>query len=139
MEQYSPGKVISFRLPNDTPNHVIKHLNARKKKLERRFSAEVASLFIDAVSQKALNISEKDSISVQLPKRLTEEQKEWLRNPYTRSMISQLLYQIVQKPSEPFDFNQGPLNKEKKDETFRANSTIANFAAKTFDFDDDDD
>lgn len=139
MDQYSPGKVISFRLPNDTPTHVIKHLNARKKKLERKFSAEIASLFIDAVSKKALNTSDQDSISIQLPKGLTEEQKDWLRNPHTLSMISQMLYQVVQKPLDPFDFNQEPANKEKNSEPFKAHSNIAKFAAKTFDFDDDDD
>jgi hypothetical protein len=141
MEQFEPGKTISFRLPSDTPIHVSKYLNKRKKKLGRKFSSEIAPIFIEAISQKALDTSNTDQVTIPLPKGLTSEQKEWINHPNTKTLISQLLYQVVSNNSAPFDFNQISDNNDKADtKSFKATNTIQNFAQKTFlNFDDDDD
>ena len=64
MEQFEPGKTISFRLPSDTPIHVSKYLNKRKKKLGRKFSSEIAPIFIEAKIKTSSSLAQnKTSIS----------------------------------------------------------------------------
>ncbi|CAN7598611.1 hypothetical protein LJR015_001419 [Peribacillus frigoritolerans] len=139
MEQFEPGKTISFRLPSDTPLHVSEYLISRKKKLGRKFSSEIAPIFVKAVSQKALGNTDSDQITVSLPEGLTAEQKEWMNHPNTRALIGQLLYQVVTKPNKAFEFNQTLENKQEEKTAFKANAAIQKFAQKTFlDFDDDD-
>lgn len=139
MEQFEPGKTISFRLPSDTPLHVSEYLISRKKKLGRKFSSEIAPIFVKAVSQKALGNTDSDQITVSLPEGLTAEQKEWMNHPNTRALIGQLLYQVVTKPNKVFEFNQTLENKQEEKTAFKANAAIQKFAQKTFlDFDDDD-
>ncbi|MFB4165623.1 hypothetical protein ACE1TI_17945 [Alteribacillus sp. JSM 102045] len=139
MDKVAPGKVISIRLPMDTPSYVTKYLNERKKEAGRKFSGELATLLTEAISNKQLDVEEENRLVIPIPKGLTEDQKEWLRNPHTRAMVSQLLFQVVEQPLEPFEFQKQSSEDNKEDtKTFKANSKIANFAAKTFDFDDDD-
>lgn len=139
MEQFEPGKTISFRLPSDTPLHVSEYLISRKKELGRKFSSEIAPIFVKAVSQKALGDTDSDQITISLPEGLTAEQKEWMNHPNTRALIGQLLYQVVTKPTKAFEFNQTLENKQEEKAAFKANAAIQKFAQKTFlDFDDDD-
>ncbi|MDM5224529.1 hypothetical protein QUF86_28235 [Peribacillus sp. NJ11] len=139
MEQFEPGKTISFRLPSDTPLHVSEYLISRKKELGRKFSSEIAPIFVKAVSQKALGNTDSDQITISLPEGLTAEQKEWMNHPNTRALIGQLLYQVVTKPNKAFEFNQTLENKQEENTAFKANAAIQKFAQKTFlDFDDDD-
>lgn len=146
MEQYGPGKTISFRLPHDTPEHVYMYLNRRKKQLGRKFSSEIAPLFVEAVAQRALNQEDSEKLEIPIPSSLTEEQKEWLTHPNTRALIGQLLYQISKKPLSPIDLDvkigEQPLPQKQEESTtgFATNKQISNFAKKTFlNFDDDDD
>ncbi|MES1042602.1 hypothetical protein [Peribacillus simplex] len=139
MEQFEPGKTISFRLPSDTPLHVSEYLISRKKELGRKFSSEIAPIFVKAVSQKALGNTDSDQITISLPEGLTAEQKEWMNHPNTKALIGQLLYQVVTKPTKAFEFNQPLENKKEEKTAFKANAAIQKFAQKTFlDFDDDD-
>ncbi|MDW7617269.1 hypothetical protein SC499_21965 [Peribacillus simplex] len=138
MEQFEPGKTISFRLPSDTPLHVSEYLIRRKKELGRKFSSEIAPIFVKAVSQKALGNTDSDQITISLPEGLTAEQKEWMNHPNTRALIGQLLYQVVTQPTKAFEFNQTLENKQEEKTAFKANAAIQKFAQKTFlDFDDD--
>jgi hypothetical protein len=140
MEEFEPGKTISFRLPSDTPTHVSKYLSGRKKKLGRKFSSEIAPLFVDAIAKKALETENVDQINILLPKGLTQEQKDWLNQPNTKALISQLLYQVITRPTTGFDFSRQIIKEEESNPSpFKVNHTIQNFAHKTFlNFDDDD-
>jgi|SRR5213079_446671 hypothetical protein len=143
MEEFEPGKTISFRLPSDTPPHVSKYLSGRKKILGRKFSSEIAPIFVDAIAKKALETENVDQINILLPQGLTQEQKDWLNQPNTKALISQLLYQVVTRPTVGFDFNQQIVKEEEEESNpspFKVNRTLQNFAQKTFlNFDDDDD
>lgn len=143
MEQFEPGKTISFRLPSDTPLHVLEDLTKRKKTLGRKFSSDIAPIFVDAISKRVQADEKHEQVIIPLPNDLTVEQKEWINHPYTKSLISQMLYQVINKPHTPFDFTE-PEPKDEKTidnvKTFQVNQTIQNFAQKTFlNFDDDDD
>lgn len=141
MEKYGPGSTISFRLPNDTPDHVYHYLNERKKQLGRKFSSEITPLFIQSISEKALQGDQPDSIEIKLPKGLSNEQKNWLTHPNTQALIGQLLYQIINQPTKPLTMNLPIMDIKSGDDSpsFKTNQTITNFAKKTFlNFDDDD-
>lgn len=142
MDQFKPGKTISFRLPADTPLHVLEELTKRKGKLGRKFSSDIAPIFIEAISQQVLDNEKCEQVIIPLPAGLTEEQKEWINHAHTKSLLSQLLYQVVNRPNTPFNFTE-PENKavlEEPKSTFKANAAIQNFAQKTFlNFDDGDD
>ncbi|MFD4819699.1 hypothetical protein [Peribacillus butanolivorans] len=141
-ERFEPGKTVSFRLPPDTPLHVVDYLTQKKNELGRKFSSEIAPIFVEAVSQKALGNAENAQISITLPEGLTADQKEWVKHPNTKALISQLLYQVVTKPTTPLDFDQQLLKDpvEEKEPVFKTNAMIQSFAQKTFlNFDEDDD
>ncbi|MGG4037847.1 hypothetical protein [Heyndrickxia ginsengihumi] len=138
MEQFEPGKTISFRLPSDTPIHVCKYLTERKSILGRKFSSEIAPLFVDAVSQKSQGHTKENEITISLPEGLTPQQKDWLIHPYTRSLITQMLYQVIKNPGKGFNFE----SKKQIEEYayFKTNPTIQQFTEKTFlNFEEDDD
>ena len=147
MDFYEKGKTISFRLPQNTPKSVIEHLNKRKHTLGRTFSREIALLWVKAVGESLEENGEK-TISVPLPPDLTTDQIDWLNSSYTKSLLSQLIYHVVNKQGTPFQFGDDVLRTvnnqtEKVQEvktTFKVNSTTSSFIQKNFlDFDDDDD
>jgi hypothetical protein len=142
MEPYGPGKTISFRLPHDTPEHVYQYLNKRKKILGRKFSSEIAPLFVQSISEKALQDQQGDILEVPIPKGLTNEQLDWLTHPNTQALIGQLLHQMVKQPLKPLDLEPPVVESvsQESSSSFKTNNAITNFAKKTFlDFDDDDD
>jgi len=144
---YETGKTISFRLPQNTPKSVIEHLNKRKNTLGRNFSREIAPLFVKAIEE-SLEESGEKNINIPLPPDLTTEQMNWLNSSYTKSLLSQLIFHVVNKQGSPFTLGEDVLQAEKKPiekvkeqkNTFKVNSTTSSFIQKNFlDFDDDDD
>lgn len=141
MKHYAPGETISFRLPADTPPPVIDYLNERKKVLQRKFSSEMAPLFVEAVSKK-LEDNSQEALSIPLPTDISKEQKEWLLNPNTRVLIGQLIYQMLNNPAKAVELDTRPRKKEENTSQtgFKTNAAIQRFAKNTFlDFDDGDD
>jgi hypothetical protein len=142
MKKYAPGETISFRLPADTPQQVIDYLNDRKRVLERKFSSEMAPLFVEAVSKK-LQDNSQEALSIPLPTDVSREQKEWLLNPNTRVLIGHLLYQMLKNPAKAVELETSPNTMEDdalSQIAFKTNPAIQRFAKNTFlDFDDDDD
>lgn len=144
MEPFNPGKTISFRLPADTPLHVSTYLLERKEELGRKFSSDMAHIFVSALSHKVINNEDQKQLSIPLPDGLTQEQENWLKNPHTKSLISQMLFQIISKPGVPFEMHSEPTTlpnvTEPEKVAFQTNGMIQNYAKKTFlNFDDDDD
>ncbi|MGG0741255.1 hypothetical protein [Niallia taxi] len=147
MDFYETGKTISFRLPQNTPNSVIEHLNKRKNTLGRNFSREIAPLFVKAIEESLEENGEK-TVSIPLPPDLTTDQINWINSSYTKTLLSQLIYHVVNKPGSPFSFGEDVPQAEKKPiekvqeqkNNFKVNSTTSSFIQKNFlDFDDDDD
>lgn len=145
---YEPGKTISFRLPQNTPKPVIEHLNKRKSELGRNFSSEIAPLFVNSI-ENSLDSNQADFINIPLPSNLSLEQREWLNSTYTKTLLSQLIHQVVNHQlTSPFSFNGDgthDISEQTKDiepeqKSFKVNSTTSSFIQKTFlNFDDDDD
>ena len=71
------GQAITFRLPSDTPDHILKQLQKLKEEEKRNFSSRIAEYVLDGVTQTIRR--DNDAITVPLPKGLSKAQRDWLK------------------------------------------------------------
>lgn len=90
------GQAITFRLPSDTPDHILKQLQKIKEKEKRNFSSTIAQFALEGV--KNTLIKDREAITIPLPKQLTPEQKSWLRHSHSEMLIGTIVYQLLQDP-----------------------------------------
>lgn len=90
------GQAITFRLPSDTPDHILKQLQKLKETEKRNFSSTIAEFALEGV--KNTLIKERESIIIPLPKPLTKEQKSWLRHSHSETLIGTIVYQLLEDP-----------------------------------------
>jgi hypothetical protein len=90
------GQAISFRVPSDTPDHIVKHLQKLKETERRNFSSKIAEFVIQGVSQ--THAKERETITVPLPKTLTKAQKAWLKHEHSEALLGTILYQLIADP-----------------------------------------
>lgn len=60
------GQAISFRIPSDTPDHILKHLQRLKDTERRNFSSKIAEFVMQGVSSSVSR--EKETITIPLPR-----------------------------------------------------------------------
>ncbi|MBM7653901.1 hypothetical protein [Neobacillus cucumis] len=90
------GQAISFRVPSDAPDHIVKHLQRLKETERRNFSSSIAEFVMQGVSQSFSR--EKETITIPLPKRLTKVQRDWLKHEHSEAMLGSILYQLIADP-----------------------------------------
>ncbi|WP_160724512.1 hypothetical protein [Bacillus sp. USDA818B3_A] len=90
------GQAISFRIPSDTPDHIVKHLQRLKETERRNFSSTIAEFVIQGVSQSFSR--EKETITIPLPKKLTKAQRDWLKHEHSEAMLGSILHQLISNP-----------------------------------------
>ncbi|PFO07860.1 hypothetical protein COJ85_04095 [Bacillus sp. AFS076308] len=90
------GQAISFRVPSDTPDHIVKHLQRLKETERRNFSSTIAEYVIQGVSHSFSR--EKETITIPLPKKLTKVQRDWLKHEHSEAMLGSILYQLISDP-----------------------------------------
>lgn len=90
------GQAITFRLPSDTPDHILKQLQKIKEKEKRNFSSTIARFALEGV--KNTLIKDREAITIPLPKQLTPEQKSWLRHSHSEMLIGTIVYELLQDP-----------------------------------------
>jgi uncharacterized protein YecT (DUF1311 family) len=90
------GQAISFRVPSDTPDHIVKHLQKLKETERRNFSSKIAEFVIQGVSQS--HAKERETITVPLPKTLTKAQRAWLKHEHSEALLGTILYQLIADP-----------------------------------------
>lgn len=90
------GQAITFRLPSDTPDHIIKQLQKLKETEKRNFSSKIAEFVLDGVSHSLSK--ERETVSIPLPKQLNKEQRNWLRHSHSEALIGNIVYQLLQDP-----------------------------------------
>jgi hypothetical protein len=90
------GQTISFRVPSDTPDHILKHLQ-RLKEIERRnFSSKIAEYVMQGVGNTYTR--EKETITVPLPKSLSKVQRDWLKHEHSEVLLGSIIYQLIADP-----------------------------------------
>ncbi|MCM3726795.1 hypothetical protein M3226_13960 [Neobacillus cucumis] len=90
------GQAISFRIPSDTPDHIVKHLQRLKETERRNFSSTIAEFVIQGVSHSFSR--EKETVTIPLPKKLTKVQRDWLKHEHSEAMLGSILYQLISDP-----------------------------------------
>lgn len=90
------GQAISFRVPSDTPDHLLKHLHKLKETERRNFSSKIAEFVMLGVGQSLSK--EKEVISIPLPHKLTKEQRNWLKHEHSEALLGSIIYQLLTDP-----------------------------------------
>jgi hypothetical protein len=90
------GQAISFRVPSDTPDHLVKKLQKLKETERRNFSSKIAEFVMEGVSN--VNAREREMINVPLPKKLTKAQRDWLKHEHSEALLGSIIYQLINDP-----------------------------------------
>lgn len=90
------GQAISFRVPSDTPEHIVKHLQKLKETERRNFSSKIAEFVMQGVSHSYSR--EKETITIPLPHKLTKAQRDWLKHEHSEALIGSIIFQLISDP-----------------------------------------
>src|SRR5699024_12290642 len=90
------GQSITFRVPSDTPDYLLKQLQTLRETAKRNFSSEIAQFVLKGVNETYSR--ERETVTIPLPKHLTKEQKNWLKHEQSEAMIGRILYQLIIDP-----------------------------------------
>jgi hypothetical protein len=90
------GQAITFRIPSDTQDHIMKQLQKLKETERRNFSSTIADFALAGVSQSLSKDREK--ITIPLPKPLSKEQRNWLKHSHSEAMLGSIVYQLLADP-----------------------------------------
>ena len=90
------GQTISFRIPSDTPDHILKQLQRLKDVERRNFSSKIAEFVIEGVSSS--HAREREMISIPLPNKLSKAQRDWLKHEHSEALLGGILYQLIMDP-----------------------------------------
>lgn len=133
------GQAITFRLPSDTPEHIIKQLQKLKETEKRNFSSKIAEFALEGIGNSLSK--ERETVTIPLPKQLSKEQRNWLKHSHSEALLGSIVYQLLADPirattilaslnSTATDINDALYLQEqetfKTDEAFIADSPITN-------------
>jgi hypothetical protein len=90
------GQTISFRVPSDTPDHIMKHLQNLKEIERRNFSSKIAEFVLQGVG--SAYTKEKETITIPLPKQLSKIQRDWLKHEHSEVLLGSIIYQLIADP-----------------------------------------
>ncbi|MGP4076780.1 hypothetical protein [Halobacillus sp. K22] len=90
------GQSITFRIPSDTPDHLLRQLSELKETERRNFSSRIAQFVLDGVSQ--TYAKNKETVTIPLPKALNKEQRNWIKHEHSEALIGSILYQLMMDP-----------------------------------------
>jgi hypothetical protein len=121
--QIKKGGVISFRLPNETPNEFIDYLNNLKCTSGRTFSSRILQIFLKGLANEMNLKNNNDYVLIKVPQEISLEKRKWLQSKDTQQyLISILLQLIFDKPETTAVSENVLLNTQKnitsKTETF---------------------
>lgn len=90
------GQPITFRIPSDTPDHMLKYLQQLKKTERRNFSSKIAEFVMNGVS--GTLSKQKETLIIPLPKSLSKAQKDWLKHEHSEALLGSIVYQLLANP-----------------------------------------
>jgi hypothetical protein len=90
------GQAITFRLPANTPEHIIKQMQKLKETERRNFSSKMAEFILEGVS-KSLS-KDRELVTIPLPKQLSKEQRNWLKHSHSEALLGNIVYQLLNDP-----------------------------------------
>lgn len=96
LNEIKRGQALSFRIPSDTPDHLLKHLQRLKETERRNFSSKIAEFVLQGVTSSS--VREKETISIPLPKALSKTQRDWLKHQHSEALLGSIVYQLLADP-----------------------------------------
>lgn len=90
------GQAITFRIPSDTPDHVLRQLQKLKETEKRNFSSKIAEYVLENVGNST--VQDREMIKVPLPHKLSKGQRDWLKHAHSEAMLGTILYHILSDP-----------------------------------------
>lgn len=127
------GQAITFRLPSDTPDHILKQLQKLKETERRNFSSKMAEFILEGVNSSLSK--EREMVTLPLPKQLNKDQRNWLKHSHSEAMLGSIVYQLLADPiratsilaslnSNALDINEALYLQEDKQEEIEDNFII---------------
>jgi hypothetical protein len=90
------GQAITFRLPSDTPDHILRQLQKLKETERRNFSSKMAEYVLEGVSHSLSQ--DRETVTIPLPKQLSKEQRNWLKHSHSEALLGNIVYQLLADP-----------------------------------------
>lgn len=90
------GQAITFRLPSDTPDHILKQLQKLKETERRNFSSKMAEFILAGVSNSLAK--DRETVTLPLPKQLSKDQRNWLKHSHSEALLGSIVYQLLADP-----------------------------------------
>lgn len=90
------GQTITFRVPSDTPDYLLKQLQRLKETERRNFSSKIAQFVLQGVNDSLAR--ERETITIPLPKQLSKEQRNWIKHEHSEALIGTIVYQLLNDP-----------------------------------------
>ncbi len=90
------GQAITFRLPSDTPDHILKQMQKLKETERRNFSSKIAEFVLEGVSTSLSK--DRETITIPMPKQLSKEQRNWLKHAHSEAMLGNIVYHLLSDP-----------------------------------------
>ncbi|VEF46260.1 Uncharacterised protein [Bacillus freudenreichii] len=90
------GQPITFRIPSDTPDHILKHLQNLKETERRNFSSKIASIVMAGVGESLTK--QRETLTIPLPRGLSKEQRDWLKHEHSEALLGNIVYQLLSDP-----------------------------------------
>ncbi len=90
------GQPITFRIPSDTPDHILKHLQRLKEVERRNFSSKIAEFVLSGVNSSLSK--QRETITIPLPKGLNKAQRDWLKHEHSEALLGSIMYQLLADP-----------------------------------------
>ncbi|MCD7036688.1 hypothetical protein LRR81_20775 [Metabacillus sp. GX 13764] len=90
------GQAITFRVPSDTPDHLLKQLQKLKETERRNFSSKISDFVLKGVGESLSK--DRETLTVPLPRQLTKEQRSWLKHEHSEALLGSLIFQLLSNP-----------------------------------------
>ena len=90
------GQPITFRIPSNTSDYTLKHLQKLKEIERRNFSGKIAEFVIEGVNGSLSK--NREAITIPLPKVLSKEQRDWLKHEHSEALLGSIVYQLMSDP-----------------------------------------
>ncbi|MBM7552030.1 hypothetical protein [Thalassobacillus pellis] len=90
------GQSITFRVPSDTPDHLLKQLSNLKETERRNFSSKIAQFVLQGVNESLSK--ERETITIPLPRQLTKEQRNWIKHEHSEALLGSVIHHLLADP-----------------------------------------
>ncbi|WNF22937.1 hypothetical protein [Mesobacillus jeotgali] len=90
------GQALSFRIPSDTPDHILRQLQKLKETERRNFSSKIADFVLQGVGNSYSR--ERETITIPLPRNLNKSQRDWIKHEHSEALLGNIVYHLLTDP-----------------------------------------